>query len=85
MLRRCRHASLYVTRFLHLKLDLDLAHIAAPAPDTDTLIYHLTERRKMRSTELHFFDHPRFGVLALISPVESGPPDATTPGVAGTD
>ena len=71
-------ASLYVTRFLHLKLDLDLAHLAAPAPGTDTLIYHLSERRKMRSTELHFFDHPRFGVLALISPVDDALPEART-------
>ncbi|MEM1437570.1 MAG: CsiV family protein [Pseudomonadota bacterium] len=63
-------ASIYVTRFLHLKLDLALADTRAPISDTGTLIYKLDERRKMRSTELHFFDHPRFGALALISRYE---------------
>ena len=28
----------------------------------------LKERRRMRSKELHYFDHPRFGVIALITP-----------------
>lgn len=28
----------------------------------------LKERRRMRSKKLHYFDHPRFGVIALITP-----------------
>ena len=64
-------ASIYVTRFLHLKLDLALADFGAPVTAPETLVYRLTERRKMRSTELHFFDHPRFGALALITPWEA--------------
>ncbi|MEO0616862.1 MAG: CsiV family protein [Pseudomonadota bacterium] len=64
-------ASIYVTRFLHLTLDLALADTRAPVTESGTLIYKLAERRKMRSTELHFFDHPRFGALALISRYEA--------------
>lgn len=64
-------ASIYLTRFLHLKLDLEFADRAAAATSPETLVYRLSERRKMRSTELHFFDHPRFGALALITPWES--------------
>ena len=63
-------ASLYVSRFLHLRLDLALAKPTGASFDAsglDTLVYRLDERRKMRSGELHFFDHPRFGALALIS------------------
>lgn len=63
-------ASIYLTRFLHLKLDLALADYGAPMTAPETLVYRLSERRKMRSTELHFFDHPRFGALALITPWE---------------
>lgn len=56
--------SLFVNRFLHLSLDLRLA---ADRNGAESLVYKLNERRKMRSAELHFFDHPRFGALALIS------------------
>ena len=30
----------------------------------------LRQQRRMRSKELHYFDHPRFGVIALITPYE---------------
>ena len=56
--------SLFVNRFLHLTLDLQLA---GQRTGLDSLVFKLQEQRKMRSAELHFFDHPRFGALALIS------------------
>ncbi len=31
---------------------------------------HLKEQRRMRSDEVHYFDHPLFGILVLISPWE---------------
>lgn len=33
-------------------------------------VYHLGERRRMRSGELHYVDHPRFGVLLRVTPVD---------------
>jgi hypothetical protein len=81
---------LSLTRFLHVKLDLSYvdartAPIApAPASAEDSLAelplptrYHLTAERTTRSGELHYFDHPAFGVLIKITPVK---PDANAPG-----
>lgn len=65
-----------VERYLHLELDLrlhlpDLAE-AGVSPDSDYGVadIRLKEQRRMRSKELHFFDHPRFGVVALITPYQ---------------
>lgn len=41
--------------------------LAALEPD----VYRLSERRKLRSGELHYYDHPRYGVLAKVTPVEA--------------
>jgi hypothetical protein len=30
----------------------------------------LDERRRLRSEELHYLDHPKFGVLVRIDPIE---------------
>lgn len=49
--------------------------LAALEPD----VYRLSERRKLRSGELHYYDHPRYGVLAKVTPVE--PPNG--PGEPG--
>lgn len=68
-------ASVYVSRFLHLTLALELAdNRVGGGTSTDSVIFSLAERRKMRSGELHFFDHPRFGALALISRTDREPP-----------
>ena len=48
-------------RYLHLTLDL-----AYTAPDGQR--YVLRQSRRMRSTERHYIDHPKFGVIALITP-----------------
>jgi hypothetical protein len=34
-------------------------------------VYRLSERRKLRSGELHYYDHSRYGVLAKVTPVEA--------------
>lgn len=73
--------SVAVERYLHLNLDLQLHLPAAsvmtgPAGAEDSGLeprapqIRLTEQRRMRSKELHYFDNPRFGVIALITPVE---------------
>jgi hypothetical protein len=82
-------AQVAVERYLHLYLDLRL-HGSVPAP---TALYQpgvepepqaapefrLTEKRRMRSRELHYFDNPRFGVLALITPYTPAEPAGDTP------
>jgi len=55
-------------------------------------VYRLRERRKMRSGELHYYDHSRYGVLAKVTPVEPeeespepGEADGSEAGGAGED
>jgi hypothetical protein len=41
-------------------------------------LYVLREQRRMRSGELHYEDHPRLGVLVLVTPV-AAPASAPEP------
>ena len=81
-------AQVAVERYLHLYLDLRL-HGSVPAPTAlfqpgvepepqAAPHFRLTEKRRMRSKELHYFDHPRFGVLALITPYTPAQPAGAT-------
>ncbi len=85
---------LYLSRFLHVKLDLsyqDPAGAAIPAQPpafgnelAEVPIaprYRLAADRPTRSGELHYFDHPAFGVLIKVTPVR---PEQTPPGAPGT-
>lgn len=57
--------SLYLSRFLHLVVDLELG-AASEAP----VFYRIEEDRILRSGELRYYDHPRFGLLAKVTRVE---------------
>jgi len=69
----------HLARFLHITLDLtyqgtgstNAATGAGDGLDEIALApeYRLTTTRSARSTELHYFDHPAFGVLVRITPV----------------
>lgn len=53
-------------RYLHLTLDL------AFAPDDEPgRRFVLRQTRRMRSNERHYIDHPKFGVIAVVTPEES--------------
>jgi hypothetical protein len=76
-----------VERYLHLDLDLKL-HLPASAAQASSDDYEygvaeirLRQQRRMRSKELHYFDHPRFGVIALITPYKpvQAAPETDTP------
>jgi hypothetical protein len=75
----------HLSRFLHITLDLTYQAAAAatlPSGAQDGLEeivlapqYRLSATRSARSNELHYFDHPAFGVLVRVTPVptqESG-------------
>ena len=80
--------TLYLRRFLHVAVDLEYidgrgSFWTAPAgfglaPLNYAQSYHLTiERNAIRSSELHYIDHPLFGILVRITPAperESLPP-----------
>ncbi len=53
--------------YVHLLVDLEYA------PDsvyTETpVIYRINEKRKLKLNEIHYFDHPKFGVIATVRPL----------------
>ena len=55
----------YLSRYLHAEVDL-VYH----RPDVETP-FRLTTSRRMRSGELHYLDHPVFGVLIKVTPLET--------------
>jgi hypothetical protein len=58
----------YMSRYLHLDVNLEFRD---PASDTATpVIYRMSEQRRIRSQETNYFDHPKFGVLVRVMPVE---------------
>ena len=77
-------AAVTLRRYLHLKLDLQYNRLVADK-DTDQvkavydsleseyLSFDINETRRMRSKQPHYFDHPAFGVIALITPIEKTP------------
>lgn len=65
---------LMLERFLHLDVNLFLMSsngneevIYSDAPG-NTPLFELREKRRIKSTELHYFDHPRFGAIAKVTP-----------------
>ena len=51
---------LTVERFLRVELDLKM-------DPGSGIVYTLEQSRRLRSGELHYFDHPQFGVIVLVS------------------
>ena len=76
---------LVLGRYLHL--DVDLFQMSARgaggavySDDAGSVpVYELKEQRRIRSGELHYFDHPRFGMIAQVTPY-AAPEAADTAG-----
>jgi hypothetical protein len=82
--------TLYLGRYLHLVLDLQLRKPESESPARATsgingisslpdepqqpTYYRIQESRIMKNGELRYFDHPKFGVLARVSRVEEETP-----------
>jgi hypothetical protein len=49
-----------------LQLAIDMEY----APSDGSLIYRLHEQRQLRLEEPHYFDHPKFGVIAQIKRID---------------
>lgn len=47
--------------YLHLLLDLEFSPGA--------VVYHLREKRRLKLNETHYLDHPKFGVIAKVTPL----------------
>ena len=63
-----------VARYLHVELDL-LYRLSgddmAAVPEGTPRWFRLESERRMRSRELHYIDHPLFGVLVWITPFQT--------------
>ena len=69
-------------RFLHLKADLAYINLEASNFFSDAevpVVFRMMESRRMRSKNIHYLDHPKFGMLALITPYEPPPAPAPAP------
>ncbi len=76
--------NLYLSRFLHLAINLQLdapsTNAAFNASNNQFILdypvrYRINEDRIFRNGELRYFDHPKFGVLAKITRVEKATDD----------
>lgn len=83
------------SRFLHVLVDLlysrpaggSLNAVADAVASTPSLI-RMTQTRRMRSNEMHYYDHPLFGVLVKITPYgtqKQAEPAADAQEEAGTE
>ncbi|RFA24561.1 hypothetical protein CAI21_21245 [Alkalilimnicola ehrlichii] len=66
---------LYRERFLHVAVDLRYfreggSDIRYSYLNGEEPLFTMTQRRRMRSGELHYLDHPVLGVLVQVTPVE---------------
>jgi hypothetical protein len=59
----------YLSRFLHVDVNLQLRQPGDTA-DSPPLVMRLREHRRIRTQDIHYFDHPRFGMLVRIRPAE---------------
>jgi len=64
----------YLSRFLHVEVDLALTKPTSGglfSSETDiNQLYRLTQQRRVKSQEIHYFDHPLFGALVRVAPTE---------------
>jgi len=72
--------TLYRGRYLHMVFDLSLQApvseqilVFSPGKRSQSPRYRITEDRRMRSGELHYIDHPKFGILLKVTEVEAAP------------
>lgn len=86
---------LHLSRFLHFKVDLSYQSNAGRAARTDAPFgsrelselalpprYTLQAERQTRSGDLHYFDHPAFGLLVMVTPL---PADAAPVAAGGAE
>ena len=67
----------YLSRFLIVEMNLALREIQgggvfSGAAENGTVVYRLNEPRRIKVSETHYFDHPKFGALVRVSPARAG-------------
>lgn len=67
----------YLSRVLILELNLGLREgqsggMLGGTSEKDAVVYRLNEPRRIKVSETHYFDHPKFGALVRVSPAKAG-------------
>jgi len=65
----------YLSRFLLVDINLSLKETTAAGvasePGKESPVYRLNEHRRVKISEVHYFDHPKFGALVRVTPVKA--------------
>lgn len=62
-------ARFYVNRFLHVELNLVFQPAGGALGSSGTTnVYQINDQRRIKSQDLNYFDHPKFGVLVRVVP-----------------
>lgn len=67
---RLESADHQVNGYVRIQRGQNLSLLADIEYKTDGLIYRIEEKRLLKLHELNYFDHPKFGLLALIVPID---------------
>lgn len=65
----------YLSRYYHLDVDLSMREAGKhllpfrPGKEDDQLVYTIKQDRRIKTKELHYFDHPKFGMLVMVRPL----------------
>jgi hypothetical protein len=67
----------YLSRFLIVEMNLALREMQgggtfSGTSGNETVVYRLNEPRRIKVSETHYFDHPKFGALVRVSPARAG-------------
>jgi hypothetical protein len=57
----------YRTSLIFADLMLGLADLV---PNSEAPLYFISEKRRLKFKEVHYFDHPRFGALVAVWPAD---------------
>lgn len=60
----------FMSRHLHLDVNLLFREAVAGGEQRGNVVYRLSEQRKLKSQETHYFDHPKLGVLVRVMPLD---------------
>lgn len=65
----------YLSRFLLVDVGLTLKEAAggviSGGAENEGMVYRLNERRRVKLSETHYFDHPKFGALVRVAPAKT--------------
>ena len=61
----------YLSRFLHVEMNLLFQPQSAAIGGNVAPSYVISEQRRVKSNDINYFDHPKFGVLVRVAPTTS--------------